>query len=194
MRLPLPTLAATLLLAAPALAQTTRPAATPTDVPSDAVAPAPGASAGTGASAGPGASAPDYSHRVPHARPAGGAVTTFETIQDLGNFDYDPDTGGLPDDVLALDGATVRLSGFMIPLTQAGQVTQFALVPSLFACCFGQPPQLQHTVVVDCPAGKSVPYYPDQITVQGTIHVGEKREDGYVISLYEMDADSVKAK
>jgi hypothetical protein len=34
----------------------------------------------------------------------------------------------------------------MIPIDQAENITSFALVPSLFACCFGQPPQVQHTV------------------------------------------------
>jgi hypothetical protein len=51
----------------------------------------------------------------------------------------------LPEDVKALNGAKIRTHGFMIPLDQADNITEFALVPSLFACCFGQPPQVQHT-------------------------------------------------
>ena len=132
--------------------------------------------------------------RTPHRAPKPGEVLSMQ-IKELGNFDYDADKGGnVPADVLALDGATVKLTGFMIPVDQAGTITRFALVPSLFACCFGQPPQLQHTILVTCPPNKSVAYYPDQLSVQGKLHVEEKREDGFIVSLFEIDASSVKAE
>lgn len=115
------------------------------------------------------------------------------SIKELGNFDYDPDLGGvIPDDVKALSGGVLRLRGFMIPLDQARRVTRFALVPDLFACCFGQPPGLQHTIVVRCPTGMAVSYYPDEIVVTGKLTVAEKLEDGFVVSLFEMEASSVK--
>ena len=47
-------------------------------------------------------------------------------------------------------------------------------MPSLFACCFGQPPQIQHTIVVQCPEGKAVSYFPDEINVEGTAAVAVK--------------------
>jgi len=138
---------------------------------------------GAGAPTGP---------RAPHPAPKPGEVLEMP-IKDLGNFDYDADNGGnIPKDVRALDGTVIRLSGFMIPMDQAENITQFALVPSLFACCFGQPPTIQHTVVVNCPAGKAVSYYPDEIMVEGTLRVEEKKEDGFIVSIFEMDVISVK--
>ena len=77
-------------------------------------------------------------------------------------------------------------------MDQADSITQFALVPSLFACCFGQPPQVQHTIVVHMPEGKGVAYYPDEINVEGKLIVEEKKEDGFIISLFELEATSVK--
>jgi hypothetical protein len=130
--------------------------------------------------------------RKAHAKPQPGQVQEM-SIKELGNFDYDADKGGnIPDDVKALSGAKLRLHGFMIPMDQADSITQFALVPSLFACCFGQPPQLQHTIVVNCPKGKAVSYYPDEITVEGTLKVNEKKEDGYIVSIFEVECSSVK--
>lgn len=130
--------------------------------------------------------------RKPHAPVPAGQSRTL-TIKDLGNFDYDPDLGGsVPEDVKQLHGATIQLRGYMIPLDQARRITRFALVPDLFACCFGQPPGLQHTIVVKCPAGSAVSYFPDEIVVTGTLSVGEKVEDGFVVSLFEMTASSVK--
>jgi hypothetical protein len=135
----------------------------------------------------------DNATRKKLVKPADGQTLEFPSIKDLGNFEYDAEKGGnIPPDVTALTGSKVKLRGFMIPLDQAENISQFALVPSLFACCFGQPPQIQHTVVVHCPTGKAVAYYPDEISVEGTLKVQEKKEDGYIISVFEMEASSVK--
>jgi len=131
-------------------------------------------------------------NRKKHPAPKDGDVREM-SIKELGNFEYDAEVGGgIPADVKALSGATVKLHGFMIPMDQADSITQFALVPSLFACCFGQPPQVQHTIVVHLPQGKGVSYFPDEITVQGKLTVDEKKEDGFIVSVFEVEASSVK--
>jgi hypothetical protein len=130
--------------------------------------------------------------RKPHPVPEAGKVYDL-TIQNLGNFEYDQEKGGnIPGDVQRLNGTSIRLRGYMIPMDQAENITQFALVPSLFACCFGQPPSIQHTIVVNCPKGKSVGYTADEISVEGKLTVKEKKDDGYIISVFEMEVSSVK--
>jgi hypothetical protein len=130
--------------------------------------------------------------RTPHPKPVPGQVQEM-AIKELGNFDYDADKGGnIPPDVLAMSGSKIRLNGYMIPMDQAESITEFALVPSLFSCCYGQPPQIQHTIVVHVPKGKAVSYYPDEITVEGTLTVDEKKEDGFIVSIFEVDTTSVK--
>jgi hypothetical protein len=130
--------------------------------------------------------------RKKHVAPKEGAV--YDTsIKELGNFDYDADKGGnIPDDVKKLSGTKIRVRGFMIPLDQADNISHFSLVPSLFACCFGQPPQIQHQIVVHTPKGKAVSYFPDEIVCEGTLKVDEKKDDGYIVSVFEMDVSSVK--
>jgi hypothetical protein len=131
--------------------------------------------------------------RKPHAAPKPGEVLDI-AIKELGNFEYNQETGGnIPADVKALSGSTLRLRGYMIPMDQAENITQFALVPSLFSCCLGQPPQIQHTIVINCPKGKAVTYFPDEILVEGKLTVQEKKDDGYVVSIFGMDVSSVKA-
>jgi len=131
--------------------------------------------------------------RKPHVRPKDGQFLDI-AIKDLGNFEYDQERGGnIPKDVRDLDGIKIRLHGFMIPMDQAENITQFALVPSLFSCCFGQPPQIQHTIVANCPKGKAVGYVPDEIVVEGQLGVKEKKDDGYVVSIFEVSVSSVKA-
>ncbi|HWE01073.1 MAG TPA: DUF3299 domain-containing protein [Tepidisphaeraceae bacterium] len=140
----------------------------------------------------PSADAASAEARKPHPAPKSGVVQEM-AIKELGNFEYDQEHGGnIPADVKALSNSTVRLRGFMIPMDQAENITQFALVPSLFACCFGQPPQIQHTIVVNCPKGKAVGYCPDEIVVEGNLKVGEKKDDGYIVSIFELDVHSVK--
>jgi len=130
--------------------------------------------------------------RKPHPAPKPGDVLDMQ-IKELGNFDYDADKGGnIPADVTALSGSTIKLHGFMIPIDQAENITQFALVPSLFACCFGQPPQIQHTVVCKAPAGKAISYFPDELVVEGKLKVEEKKDDGFIVSVFEVDVASVK--
>src|SRR5207244_8110842 len=130
--------------------------------------------------------------RKPHAAPKSDELRELE-IKELGNFEYDADKGGnIPADVKALTGMKLRLHGFMIPMDQAENITHFALVPSLFACCFGQPPQIQHTMVVHTPKGKAVGYFPDEIIVEGSLVVNEKKEDGIIVSVFELNCNSVK--
>jgi hypothetical protein len=134
----------------------------------------------------------DPEKRKKHAAPKGGQVYEV-SIKDLGNFEYDADKGGnIPEDIKKLNGAKIRVRGFMIPLDQADNISHFSLVPSLFACCFGQPPQIQHQIVVHTPKGKAVGYYPDEIVCEGTLKVEEKKDDGYIVSVFEMDVSSVK--
>ena len=135
---------------------------------------------------------PSDEDRKPHAKPKSDEAYAL-TIQELGNFQFDQEKGGnIPKDVQALTGSTVRLSGYMIPLDQADKIKQFVLVPDLFACCFGQPPQVQHSIIVNCPEGKAVNYFPDQIVVEGTLNVEEKKDDGYIVSIFEVACTSVK--
>jgi len=132
------------------------------------------------------------SSRTPHPAPVKGQTLDM-AIKELGNFDYDSDKGGgIPDDVTALEGTRIRTSGFMVPLDQALRINRFALVPSLFSCCAGQPPQIQHTIVCQTPAEKALEYTPDAITVEGIVHVHEEREHGFIISIFQMDVSSVK--
>ncbi len=130
--------------------------------------------------------------RTPHTRPAADKVLQI-AIADLGNFDYDPEKAGqIPEDVKALTGIRIRVSGYMIPVDQADRIREFVLLPNLFACCFGQPPQVHHTIMVYCPTGKAVSYYPDELTVEGTLRVEEKKDQGLTVSVFEIQASSIK--
>ena len=135
----------------------------------------------------------DGGPRKIHVAAADGGVLELP-IKELGNFDFDAENGGnIPADVKRLEGCRFQTNGFMIPLDQAESISEFALVPSLFACCYGQPPQVQHTIVVHCPKGKAMSYFPDELVVEGTLHVQEQKDGGFIVSIFQIDAASVRA-
>lgn len=135
---------------------------------------------------------PRTGQRIPHTRPLPGQVLNL-SIKALGNFSYDPAAfTPIPADVKQLNGSTVQLSGYMIATQQAGEdVSQFELVPSLTSCCYGQPPGVQHTIVVHCPP--NTPYSGGLVTVTGKLTVQAVRDGGYVVSLFQLQAEKVQS-
>jgi hypothetical protein len=132
--------------------------------------------------------------RVPHKPYVSGEMLAM-TIKQLGNFEFDPDKDStVPADVQAMDGAHLKLTGYMIPLTQAEKLTDFALVPSLVSCCFGQPPGVQHIITCHTPPKKGADFSVDEIVVEGTLHVNVKREENYTNSIFELQVTSVQPK
>ncbi|MDB5294632.1 MAG: hypothetical protein JWO31_615, partial [Phycisphaerales bacterium] len=137
------------------------------------------------------------STRRPHPPPAAGGVLRL-TIKELGNFEYNPAAddgkappGDVPADVARLDGATVLLRGYMVATEQADRPRRFALVPSLFDCCYGRPPAVQHRVAVECAPGFEADLTAKPVVVRGTLRVREERQDGYVVSLFTVVAAQV---
>jgi hypothetical protein len=132
--------------------------------------------------------------RTVHTKPAPGEVVTL-AIKQLGNFEFNPETDmDVPNDVKLLEGATIRLNGFMLPLSQSEKITEFALVPSLLSCCFGAPPGVEHTIMCRTAPNQAIDYAVDEIVVEGTLHIRPKRQDNWTYSLFELDVHSAKVK
>jgi hypothetical protein len=111
----------------------------------------------------------------------------------LGGFVFDLEHGSLdeiPPPLRQLDGQRLSVEGFMVPMDQAPQINEFALVPSLWLS-IGPPPTLQQTLVVRMPQGKSLDYYPNRIRIAGTLHVRVVGDDGYDVCVYDMMLESI---
>ena len=94
----------------------------------------------------------------------------------------------VPEGVRALDQARVALTGFMLPVQmEGGRARKFILMRDVSTCCYGATPNMNDYVVVTMKdAGvKAVQDVP--IVVVGTLHVGERYENGYLVSLYELE-------
>lgn len=108
----------------------------------------------------------------------------------LAGFDY---TEGmtLPSDVTALDEQLVEVRGFLRrEVPGSGPMNSFLLVND--ACGCTGTPKMNEIVFCTLPDGVTTDEKPGVVTVTGKLYVGEVKEDGVVLMLYQMDADSVK--
>jgi hypothetical protein len=116
---------------------------------------------------------------------------SFDTLK---SWTYIEGKTPIPDFIKKLDGQNTEMIGFMMPLSEVKNITQFLLVPSLWGCCYGQPPAVNHIVVVKMPPGQTSKFYNDVIRVRGKFNVGETKQDGYLVSLYVLTAEKIEGQ
>lgn len=109
----------------------------------------------------------------------------------LSSWDYTDGLVGMPQDVQALNGTTVTFVGFMLPIDEVKGMTQFLLVQSLWACCYGMPPDLHEIVRCVLPAGQTTDYTYDPLLLTGTLTVGPTVEDGYVVDVFQLQVSTI---
>ncbi len=96
----------------------------------------------------------------------------------------------IPEAIRDLNDKTIALKGFMLPLkVEEGLVTEMLIMRDQSMCCYGTVPKINEWVSVRM-EGKGVKPVMDQaVTLFGTLKVGEIRENGYLVGIYEMDGD-----
>lgn len=108
----------------------------------------------------------------------------------LAGFDY---TEGmtLPTEVTGLHEKVVTVTGFMRrEVPGSGPMNAFLLVND--ACGCTGTPKMNEIVFCTLPDGVTTDEKTGLATVTGKLYVGEEKEEGVVVMLYQMDADSVK--
>ena len=113
---------------------------------------------------------------------------SFNTLK---SWTYVEHKTAIPDYIKNLDGQSVQMAGFMMPLNATKQISEFVLVQFLWGCCFGQPPAVNHVVLVTMENGKKTQFFTVPVCVRGTFHVSEMRQDSYLVSLYRLEAKQV---
>lgn len=122
------------------------------------------------------------------ALPAGDPVKTSFSV--LAGYDY-KEGMTLPKEVTDLDEKVVQVSGFMQrEVPGSNPVEQFLLIND--GCGCNGTPKMNEIVFCTLPAGVTTDIKPGVVTVTGKLYVGEVKEDGVVVMIYQMDADVVK--
>jgi hypothetical protein len=98
----------------------------------------------------------------------------------------------IPEDIRKLDGQRVGIRGFLLPVKMDdGLAVEFLLMRDRSFCCYGAPPKINQWITVHL-SGRGVKPVMDQvITVYGTLHVAEMRENGFLVGIYELNADKI---
>ncbi len=98
----------------------------------------------------------------------------------------------IPSDVRALDNHLVAVRGFLLPLrTNNGLTSEFLLMRNQNMCCFGTVPKINEWISVRLKGEGVKPVMDQPITVLGKLHVGDIRENGFLVGIYQLQAESV---
>ena len=107
------------------------------------------------------------------------------------NPNVTPPTGNeqIPDIVKSWNGKKAVVTGFMLPTKlEKGKCTEFLLMVSQMACCFGATPNINDWIVVRIPKG--VPVMMDvPVSFYGVLKVGATFENGYLTGIYELEGE-----
>lgn len=126
------------------------------------------------------------------------ASYTFEVTDELLEAKGDPaeltakTNQQIPETIRKLSDQPVAVKGYMLPLkVEQGAVTEFLLMRDQSMCCFGTVPKINEWVSVKT-IGKGVkPVMDEPVTIFGKLHVGEMRENGYLVGIYRMDGEKL---
>lgn len=100
----------------------------------------------------------------------------------------------IPASVKALNDKPVALSGFMLPLkVEGGLVTELLIMRDQSMCCYGVQPKINEWVSVKMGKTGVKPVMDQPVTLFGKLHVGEMRENGYLVGIYAMDGEKMEA-
>ena len=94
----------------------------------------------------------------------------------------------IPQKIRNLDEKEIALKGFMLPLKmEKGRVTEFLIMRDQSMCCYGTIPKINEWVSVKMKEKGAKPVMEQIVTMFGKLRVGEIREDGYLVGIYEME-------
>jgi hypothetical protein len=98
----------------------------------------------------------------------------------------------LPPGILALDGKRVRITGFLVPILNAGgRIREFFIMSSQSSCCFGTAPRLFDFIDATMPEGTDIKDLGDPVVFEGVLHVRRTPAEDEWIPLFTMDAEAV---
>ncbi|MBK8099511.1 MAG: DUF3299 domain-containing protein [Planctomycetes bacterium] len=111
---------------------------------------------------------------------------------DLSAWTYTKGLEGMPPEVKALAGKKVLMTGFMLPIDEVDDMHEFLLVQSLWACCYGTPPDIHGLVRCVLPEGLTTDHHFEPMCIVGTLQISETVRDGYCIDIYQLNVESVR--
>lgn len=105
-----------------------------------------------------------------------------------------PPKDQFPPAIKSLNEKPIALRGFMLPLKiDQGLVTEMLIMKDQSMCCFGSTPKINEWVSVRMNEKGVKPVMDQPVTLFGKLKVGEMRENGYLVGIYEMAGDKMES-
>ncbi len=92
-----------------------------------------------------------------------------------------------------LDGAKIRIRGYILPSFQQTGLKQFVLVRDNMQCCFGPGAALYDCIVVKMDEGKATDFTTRPVAVDGVFSIDELHgPDGKCLAIYHLQGQKVQ--
>ena len=116
-----------------------------------------------------------------------GGDARYTRFDEIDAWPYEDGFKGMPESIKKLDGKTVAIAGFMLPIDEVEDIKTFYLVKSLWSCCYGIPPDVNGLVKIQVQAKKGVAYQYDPILVVGTLRLKKVMDEDYCVCIYVVE-------
>jgi hypothetical protein len=98
----------------------------------------------------------------------------------------------IPSDVAAMHGRKIAITGFTLPVTLVdGRATEFLLLRTQAACCFGMVPRINELLIVKMDPPGMRPELDVPVVVGGVLDIKWIGEGEQLTAIYELQADRV---
>lgn len=93
-----------------------------------------------------------------------------------------------------LNGARIRIRGWILPSFRNEGITRFVLVRDNMECCFGPGAALYDCIAVTMSPGQSIEYTSQMVAVEGVFEIKEWVDEieGRHLAIYHLTADKVR--
>lgn len=89
------------------------------------------------------------------------------------------------EELRSLEGAVVNLIGFMVPLYQTAEMTEFMILPLPIQCYFCENPPVREVMLVAMAEGEQADYVEEPVLISGTLKLNDKKGAKFFYSLEE---------
>ena len=122
-------------------------------------------------------------------------LTTAERVyfSDLRRYPIDRPNAEVPENIAALEGQEVAIVGYMVPFDRIENITQFILLQAPFMGCMHVPPPGPHETLMIKTETPMASYTQDAIRISGQMTIEEVYVDGYLISVYTINASDISS-
>ncbi|MFW6347318.1 MAG: DUF3299 domain-containing protein [Cyclonatronaceae bacterium] len=114
-------------------------------------------------------------------------------FSDLRRYPIDRPDAEVPQNITALEGKEVAIVGYMVPFDRIEDITQFILLQAPFMGCMHVPPPGPHETLMIKTETPMASYTQDAIRITGQMSIEEVYVDGYLISVYTINASDISS-